>query len=688
MRQTIIALLALALLYTDAASAIVTSDAQGSHGVVPGVITFGLNLDGVISFEDGDLGSIGTGALISDRHILTAAHVVDQDLDGVIDPVSNVQQARFLLDSGAQYIDLAPGLGSLPAQWIASRQSNADLAILTLAADAPAEVPRYSLYGLTNEVGQAAVVTGHGSLGLGWLGGTLEDDDEVLHAGLNRIEARGEDLDGVHPAQPGMLLVFDFDSGQPANNTIGLLNVPSDLGFGADEVGMYLSDSGGPLFIHGAIAGVNQAIFGGLNGDVTADESDGSWGELQYVTRVSTFQDFIMTATGGQAVFVADGGWAVDGDGNWLGASNWTADVPNAAGSSAIFGQAITAARTVTVDAPVTVGRITLDNSHAYTLAGPGTITLDAVSGDAEIDVVTGSHVISVPISLADNTVFNVVPPAGNLLVTGALDASGKNLVKAGAGTLRVNNIRAALLSINAGTVAIAPSGTAAGASIVGALSIAGDATPTARLDLADNAAIIDYAGTSPAALVREQIIAGRGGAGFGKSWNGQGITSSTAAAANTTDPESRSVAYAENSALPLGLYTTFHGQGVDDTSVLVALARTGDANLDGLVNDDDITIIGVTYAPGVPQPSWALGDFDYNGFVDDDDVTLLGAFYDPGATPLIAPLAEPGPNASSVAAVPEPSTWLLLVCGALGVLIVARCRNSDDRNRTLARAG
>jgi hypothetical protein len=46
------------------------------------------------------------------------------------------------------------------------------------------------------------------------------------------------------------------------------------------------------------------------------------------------------------------------------------------------------------------------------------------------------------------------------------------------------------------------------------------------------------------------------------------------------------------------------------------------------LVNDDDVTIIGATYAPGVLNASWAMGDFDYNRFVDDDDVTLLGAFY------------------------------------------------------------
>jgi hypothetical protein len=219
------------------------------------------------------------------------------------------------------------------------------------------------------------------------------------------------------------------------------------------------------------------------------------------------------------------------------------------------------------------------------------------------------------------------------------------------------------------------------GVSVIDSLSIAGTpGAPTATLDLSDNAVVMDYTGTSPAATVRQQIVAGRGGAGLGKRWNGMGITSSAAAVANTNDPESRSVGYAENAAMPLGSLTMFRGHPVDDTSILMAFTRTGDANLDGVVNDDDVTIVGAMYAPGAPQPFWALGDFDYNGFVDDDDVTLLGAFYDPAA----APLASPAPqSASVVAAVPEPSTVLLLmVIAAVGGLRWASRRgalmNSD----------
>jgi hypothetical protein len=164
------------------------------------------------------------------------------------------------------------------------------------------------------------------------------------------------------------------------------------------------------------------------------------------------------------------------------------------------------------------------------------------------------------------------------------------------------------------------------------------DLSPGATLDIGNNALVVDYAGTSPAATVRDRILAGRGSAGFGGTWTGAGITSSVAAQANQTDPESRSVGYAENSQLPLGAYTTFRGQAVDATSVLIAYTRTADANLDGLVNDDDVTVLGASYAPGAAGGVWALGDFEYNGFIDDDDVTLLGVFYNPSAGPLAAP--------------------------------------------------
>jgi hypothetical protein len=321
----------------------------------------------------------------------------------------------------------------------------------------------------------------------------------------------------------------------------------------------------------------------------------------------------------------------------------------------------------------VTVGHIGFDNANAYTIAGSNSLTLDATIGDATIELISGNHFISAPVTLADNTLITITPTGSSLSITAPLTAAGVSVTKAGAGSLTVNQISASGLSVTGGIIAIAPNSGAPelSTSILGTLAIAGNATPTARLDLTNNAVVIDYTETSPAAMVHQQILAGRGGAGLGKPWNGQGITSSAAAAENAADPESRSVGVAENAALPLGPYTTFRGQPVDNTSILIAYTRMGDANLDGVVNDDDVTIVGAAYAPVVPNAHWAMGDFDYNGFVDDDDVTLLGAFYDPSAPPLIAP----APLVGSVTAVPEPATATLLATACSVVIILLRQR-------------
>ena len=237
---------------------------------------------------------------------------------------------------------------------------------------------------------------------------------------------------------------------------------------------------------------------------------------------------------------------------------------------------------------------------------------------------------------------------------------------------MRLANTTQGTLNVTSGAASLVPG---SGASVLNSLTIAGGGTPTAKFDVTNSAAVLDYTGTSPVATVRQQILAGRGGSGLGKPWNGNGITSSTAQADVMASPNSTSVGYAENSELPLGAYTNFRGKAVDSTAVLVAYTRTADANLDGVVNDDDVTIVVRNYAPGISKPAWVLGDFDYNGFVDDDDVTLLGVFYNPAAPPLVVPPvgATPPGQASSVSAVPEPPTLLLATLSVLSAAVLAR---------------
>jgi hypothetical protein len=197
--------------------------------------------------------------------------------------------------------------------------------------------------------------------------------------------------------------------------------------------------------------------------------------------------------------------------------------------------------------------------------------------------------------------------------------------------------------------------------------------TLTTHYDVGDDEVSVSYAENSPSPepTLREQLIAGRRGAGVGNGvWTGPGITSSAAAAANATNPESRAIGYVDNPSPPEG---GLAAAGENDPSILIRYTYTGDANLDGVVNDDDVTIIGANYAPGVPNPHWALGDFDYNGFVDDNDVTLAGALYDPAAAPIPGAIANIASNnaGSSMAAVPEPATFVLI---AVAVGAIALC--------------
>jgi len=279
--------------------------------------------------------------------------------------------------------------------------------------------------------------------------------------------------------------------------------------------------------------------------------------------------------------------------------------------------------------------------------------------------------------SLANNNTVTV-GPSGGLAIDGNVavrSITGGGLTFVGNGfvgaSLSAGQIQQSLLNIGVNSqVTTWPGG---GTSVLGALAIAGDpSAPAALFDLNNNSAVIDYTGASPVGVIRQQLLAGRVGTGLGGAWNGLGITSSAAAAANAANPESRSLGFAENASLPLGPYKSFRGQAVDGTAVLLAYTRTGDANLDGIVNDDDVTVMGVMYAPGIPDAVWANGDFDYNGFVDDDDVTILGVFYDPSAQPLSsAPSNESTSALSPASAVPEPHSFALLLF-SVGILLAA----------------
>jgi hypothetical protein len=348
--------------------------------------------------------------------------------------------------------------------------------------------------------------------------------------------------------------------------------------------------------------------------------------------------------------------WNTDSNGDWTAAANWSGGIPNAAGVEAVLGNIISAPRSVTVDAPITVGSLRFDNANRYTVTGTNALTLDASSGDAQITVASGNHSINAPLTLADNTTINVMPEASNLSLTGALTATGRTLTKVGGGTLTVNNVRASGLSVNVGTVSIAPASTDAGTSVLGALTIAGATDAwTAKFDLSSNDAIVQSSAANKAAdfaRLRNQV---RQGFNNGN-WEGLGITSATAAANAGNDT---GVSVVDNAVLGL---TNFSGQTVTADSILLKYTYYGDIDQNGQVDADDLTVFASNFgrASGATQID---GDIDFNGAVNADDLTVFANNFNKGVG---NPLA-----AASVQAVPEPATVVLSIAAAIAIALV-----------------
>jgi fibronectin-binding autotransporter adhesin len=184
-----------------------------------------------------------------------------------------------------------------------------------------------------------------------------------------------------------------------------------------------------------------------------------------------------------------------------------------------------------------------------------------------------------------------------------------------------------------------------------GGLSVA----DSSKIDLTDNDMIIDHNGASPLATVKSYIVSGRNGG----AWNGAGITTSNG------DALVHGLGYGENSILG---YTTFDGNAVDATTLLVKYTYYGDGNLDGQVDIQDLYLLA-SHFKGT-NTFWTEGDFNYDGVTNAADLGLLARNWQAGVgTPLgeslgsaLAALGLPN------VAVPEPGVWLLLA-GGIGIL-------------------
>jgi hypothetical protein len=171
----------------------------------------------------------------------------------------------------------------------------------------------------------------------------------------------------------------------------------------------------------------------------------------------------------------------------------------------------------------------------------------------------------------------------------------------------------------------------------------------TSSLNLADNSLILDYTGSSPLTTLRAYLQTGYAAG----AWTGPGIDSSSAASS-----PNRAIAYAEASSLGV---TTFAGQTVDSTALLLKYTYAGDANLDGKITPDDYTLADRGLAKHLN--TWIAGDFNYDGSVTSADLKLLeqsDAATAPATVivpPPAPPLVESAPEVIPAAAIIPAST-------------------------------
>ena len=241
----------------------------------------------------------------------------------------------------------------------------------------------------------------------------------------------------------------------------------------------------------------------------------------------------------------------------------------------------------------------------------PATINQSGLAGGVRRVMIDGGDqrdTITIANTAVDGVVV-ILPSGGNDDLSVNTNGVGQSNVIF-QGTQRIGT-----LSIGAGGRATLA---ASGGSVLTAsvLSVTG----TGRLDLTDNALILDYSSVNPIATVQSLLTSGFAGG----AWNGSGINSSTAA----TTP-GRTLGYSDITDLFTSFPANFAGQSVDNTAVVVRFTLPGDADLNQTVNIADFSRLASNFNVGATR--WSRGNFDYNGITNIADFSLLSSNFNTG---------------------------------------------------------
>lgn len=298
-------------------------------------------------------------------------------------------------------------------------------------------------------------------------------------------------------------------------------------------------------------------------------------------------------------------------------------------------------------------GFLLINRSDAFTLPNPINGTGSLIHNGPGATTLTGAAAYSGATTIQ----------AGTLIFGGATAHSVAGI--AGPGTLQVapgatltsDGVRSASWKVD-GTHIVRPNAANAGTSRVNALTIAGATGAwTGKLDLTDNALIVNSPDSASQAALLTTIIDQVASGNAGGTFNGPGITSSTLA---TPAGAGKSLAIIDAGDLSL---TGFRGEtGLDANTTIVVISRNGDATLDGKVDALDLNLLAAHWQ----QPAaavWSCGDFTGDGKVDALDLNVLAANWQFGVGGGVSGVA----NFTQInpLTIPEPASTAIFAFGA-----------------------
>jgi hypothetical protein len=140
---------------------------------------------------------------------------------------------------------------------------------------------------------------------------------------------------------------------------------------------------------------------------------------------------------------ILDLAWSNAAGGSWGVPDNWNPrGVASGNTKNVTFGDVITSNQTIISDTAITAKSVSFDNSNSYAIAGTASLTLEADTGNAALNVSAGSqgdHEVQLDLVLGSNTDVNANSESA-LTLNGQLNLGG-NTLDVQSGRLNINNI-------------------------------------------------------------------------------------------------------------------------------------------------------------------------------------------------------------------------------------------------------